>query len=288
MTALHRISIVLATFFCFIFTLSADQLKRVLLADSYAFGDPWVSELSQTFRRTLNEANQMICYEIFQFGVRYQLDVKPADEDVAALQARLNFGRYDLIVAINNDVGDLFMQGKLKALRDAPILLMRYNGAPPDGIQQKMNITGLLGSIRNFDNIEFGAQLLSDAKHFVVLIEPSASGQRQREPFQALPEAIRQKTRLICGAEFSTVEMLKQVAELSPDSILIFNAWGSARDGAVGTPGAIVAKLRDAFPGLILGRLDSYMQMGVDGGSLSICGEEAQKSGTDGDPDSGR
>lgn len=271
-----RLPAILAVLFFFTLTLSAERARGVLMIDSYSFADPWVSELSHTFRQTLSNAGRMVNYEIFQLGVRYQPGVKPVAEDIRALQARLDSGRYDLVVATNNDAGDLFIDGKLKLQKDVPLLLLRYNGALPADIQQRMNVTGLLGQIRKFGNIEFGARLLPNTRQFAVLLEASASGRRQLEAFRNLPEDLREKTLIISGSEFSTGEMLEKVAALPPDSILIYHAWSSSKDGAAGTAGTIMKQIKEVFPGLILGRLDSYMRMGVDGGVMSIGREDSR------------
>lgn len=260
-------------------SLAGGEVKRVLQVESYSAIDPWTDQSTRVFRDTLNQSGLGINYEIFPFGVRFQPGMNPCAGDIRALQAKLDSHPYDLIVVYNNDAADLFLDGQLKLPAGTPLLLESYHGEPPRELKRKLSMTAVLAARHPYESVKLGLQLLPDTRNIVMLVDATADGHRQRELLGEIPEEITRKISIIDGVEYSTSEMMEKVGKLPPHTLLIFHSWGSSRDETPANSYTTLSRIRRLFPGMILGRYDTYMQLGSDGGSVAIGAESGKQTG---------
>ena len=259
--------------------LQANGVKRVLQVESYSAIDSWTDQSTRMFRETLTQAGIGANYEIFSFGVRFQPGMNPCMGDVRALQAKLDLHPYDLIVVYNNAAADLFLNGQVKLPEGTPLLLESYLGEPPQELKQKLNMTAVLAARHPYESAKLGLRLLPDTRHIVVLVDATADGRRQRELLSEIPEEITRKITIIDGTEYSTAEMMKKVSGLPPHTLLIFHSWGSSRDETPANSYTTLPRINQIFPGMILGRYDTYMPLGSDGGSVAVSTELGAQTG---------
>ena len=258
---------------------AGDRVKRILQVESYSSIDPWTLDSASGFRDALNGAGIEVNYEIFSFAVRFQAGMKPREADVRALQTKLDSGGYDLVVAYNNSAADLFLDGRLRLPQGTPLLLNTYHGEPAAELQRKLNMTALISPFHPYESTRFGLHLLPGLEKVVLVIDATADGQKQRELIGKADAGIAGQLTIIDGAEYSTAELLEKAASLSSGTLLVFHSWGSARDRNPGNSYTMLPRLRKIFPGLILGRYDSYMPLGSSGGVVAIGREQGRQAG---------
>ena len=259
--------------------LHANGVKRVLQVESYSVIDSWTDQSTRVFRETLNQAGFGINYEIFSLGVRFQPGLTPSEGDIRALQDKLDLHPYDLIVVYNNAAADLFLDGRLKLPAGTPLLLESYHGEPPQELKQKLNMTAVLAARHPFESARLGLRLLPDTRNIVVLVDATADGHRQRELLKEVPEEFAGKITVIDGSEYTTGEMLEQVGAQPPHTLLIFHSWGSSREDDPENSYTVLPRIKRIFPGMILGRYDTYMPLGSDGGSVAVSAELGRRTG---------
>ena len=276
---LHAVCGLILLFFTLPLFLHANGVKRVLQVESYSTIDPWTDQSTRIFRDTLTRAEIGVNYEIFSFGVRFQPGLIPGAGDIRALQAKLNSHPYDLVVVYNNAAADLFLNGRLKLPAGTPLLLESYHGKPPQDLKQKLNMTAVLAAQHPYESAKLGLRLLPDTRNIVMLVDATADGHRQRELLSEIPKEINRKITIIDGTEYSTAEMMKKVSGLPPHTLLIFHSWGSSRDETPANSYTTLSHINRVFPGLILGRYDTYMPLGSDGGSVAIGTELGRRTG---------
>ncbi len=242
-----------------------DNVKRILLVDSYSSADIWTNEIANEFKEYLNRKDVLGFYESYEFGVRFQKDIKPAENDIKALQAKLSLTRYDLIVLMENPIVQLFLDGTLKVDENTPVLIMSYTSREPlkNAIPTGMNATGIQILPNLQDNINLAKQLRSSTKKNVYIIE--ASGTRSGY-LEDLPEAEAEQLSIISGAEKTTDEMLATVTSLPGNTLLLYNSWSSVVEEKSVNHYHILKQLKQTFPGLVFGKYSSYIPYGSAGG----------------------
>ncbi|WP_303055772.1 PAS domain-containing protein [Victivallis vadensis] len=263
-----------APFWC-----AANGVKRVLQVESFSAIDPWTEQSTRAFRDTLSEAGIGVNFEIFTFAVRFQPGMRPGFGDIKALQTKLNSQSYDLVVVYSNDAAELFLDGQLKLPKGTPLLLENYNGEPSLDQKRELNMTAVLTVFQPYENARLGLQLLPDIRQVVLLVGATADGLRQCELLRSAPKEISQKITIIDGAQYTTAEMLEKVRELPPHTSINFHSWGAALDETPTNTYAILSQIKQFFPGLILGRYDTYMPLGSAGGFIVIGSEVGKQTG---------
>lgn len=257
----------------------SNGVKRVLLISSFSSGDPWTDELMQGVRSTVYKGWGKVSFDIFELDILSQPGVVPAEEDIAALEKRLAERRFDLIIAENNAAADLFLSGRLKPYRKTPLLLMGYHGKFSAEQQRKLNMTGVLAAVHPYENACFGQALLPDSKTIILVIGASSGGPGYKRILELFPPELRSKLTLVSGEQYTTAEMLKLLGEQPPNSFLLFNSWSSLRDDVPVNSYQALAAIRGVFPGLILGRFDSYIPLGSSGGCVASGFEQGRQAG---------
>ena len=258
---------------------AANRVKRILLVESYSAIDPWTDRASQEFRNAVNGSGLKVNYEMFPFGVRFQPGLVPVEGDIKALQAKLDSRHYDLVVVYNNDAADLFLDGRIRLPSGTPLLLESYYGKPSPELKRKLNMTALLIPLHSYESTRLGVRLLPGTRNIVLLIDATADGRRQRELLKEVPKDFAGKITVIDGSEYTTGEMMEKVGAQPPGTLLIFHSWGSSREDDPENSYTVLPRINKIFPGLILGRYDTYMSMGSDGGMVGVCSEQGKQSG---------
>ncbi|MBS1369583.1 MAG: PAS domain-containing protein [Lentisphaeria bacterium] len=249
---------------------AAGDVKRILLVESCSPLDAWTENSVKSFQNTLNKAGLLVNYEIFSFSIRFQPGITPSAADIEALQLKLDTRTYDLIVVYNNDAADLFLGGQVKLPAETPLLLESYHGNPADRLRQKLNMTAVLAPFDPIGTIQMGLHLLPDTAKVALVIDATADGRRQRELLMAHHEALDREITIISGTEFTTAELLEQIKALPPHTLLAFHSWASSKEDNPANSYTVLPEIKSIFPGMILGRYDSYMDIGSDGGRTAV------------------
>lgn len=248
------------------------RLKRILLVDSYANPDIWSMNLARGIRKSVNLNGLPAGIESYELAVRYQPGGVPSEKEIETLRARLADGRYDLVIAQNNAAADLFLNGTLKTSGGAPVLVSAYQGPLHEKIPEGMNLTGLETPVNMYDNIILGCRLLPKNKVVFVVMEGAADGRAQLGLLEKWKRGSHvldgMDVRIISGEQYSTVEALKIVSGGPRESFMIFLSWSSAKDVYSENSYTMLAKVRQAYPGLILGKYAGYMDVGSAGGTV--------------------
>ena len=270
--------LVLFVFFAYSL-MGEDNVKRILQVESHTSIDPWTLNSANGLRDALSHAGIEVNYEIFQFGVGFQAGMLPQEADIEALQTKLDRQHYDLVVAYNNNAADLFLNGRLKLKPGTPLLLDTYSGILAAELQRKLNMTAVLSPFHPYENIQLGLTLLPEPEKIVLVIDASAEGQQQRQLLANIRKDLAGKLVVISGTDDSTREFLEKIAALPPKTLLIYHSWGSAKDNLPGDSYVMLRRIRKIFPGLILGRYDTFIPLGSNGGVGAVGREQGKLTG---------
>ena len=253
--------------------------KHVLVVNSFSSSDLWTDELMQGFRSEVNAGDAMVNFDIFELGVLSQRGIAPAPDDIAALQKRVSERRFDLVVAENNDAADLFLSGRIKLPKEIPLLLMSYHGLLSEKQQTTLNMTGVTSVYHPYENARYGLALLPDIRKFILVVGTAADNLRQKQMLELIPPELRDKFVIISGEEHTTAELLEQLSQQPPDTLLLFNSWSSSREKVPVNSYQTLPEIRKIFPGLILGRFDSYIKLGSSGGCVASGFTQGRQAG---------
>ncbi len=258
---------------------SANGSKRILLVESYASLDSWTTASLKGFNEMLTQAGVKIHADTFSLAVRFQPGAKPSAYDIQILQARLNTIPYDMVVAFNNDAADLFLSKKVVLPPGTPLLLDSYSGPVTRAMKEDLNMAVVRAAFDPMRTIQLGLHLLPETKQVVLLIGATADGREQRKLLAGNHLKLNGQITVIDGSETTTAEMLEKVKALPPDTLLVFHSWNSATEGLPAYEDTVLPQITKVFPGMILGRYDTYMRIGSYGGATAISSEQGKQIG---------
>ncbi len=242
--------------------------RRILWISSYSSDDVGTEALIRRFREKLTEQGIWAHYESYDLAVHYQSSVEVAGEDIDALQAKLERTRYDLIVVLDTAAARLFLDGVLKAGGGTPILSIAYFGAKPlrEIIPEGLNMTGVQTSVNFWDNVRLASRLQPQLTDVVLIVEALPGGYQPPPALADIPSDIKLNLEVLSGNLYTTNELMERIGSLPPNSAVFFQSWASVKELKPEQSFSVLPRIRRNFPGLILGKYDSYMAYGSMGG----------------------
>ncbi len=279
-----RFTILLLCFFCIAAAATAGNApggKRILWINTYSADDPWCRSLMSGFQEALKQAAVTGEYEIFDLGIRYQLEGAIAEADQKALTEMLATKPYDLVVTTDTNAGNLFLDKRLQSSGRTPVLLIAYSGIAPlaERIPLNSGITGVQLADNLEENVRLAQRLRPDLKEVALVMEAVHGGKEIPKIPQRIQAKLGVTIRVIGGDEFSTEKMLGIVAELPKDTLLLFNSWMSAQETLAEHSYTVLPRIEESFPGLILGKYDAYLRYGSMGGAVQQGRDVGRQSG---------
>ncbi len=255
--------------------------KRILWINTYSADDPWCRSLMAGFQETMKQAALNGKYEVFDLGIRYQLEGATAAADVVALREMLQTNPYDLIVTTDTSAAELFLNMQLRKPDKVPVLLTAYAGAVPlrKRIPADSGLTGIQIGRNLEDAVRLAKLLRPDLKEATIVTEAVSGGGTTPQIAPNIQERLGIKIQVIGGNEYSTEAMLEKVSQLPKDSLLLFNSWMSAQETLAAHSYTVLPQIREMFPGLILGKQDAYMRFGSMGGVIQQGIDVGRQSG---------
>ncbi len=261
----------------FLFLLSALSLtaggngvpaeKRILYINSSNSTYLWCSNNNIGFRTHLQESGIPASIDTVELNVYTAPALKPDPEEVEALREQLRTRNYDLIVTLDNPAADLFFSGQLELPPGTALVFSGYNAAESGLPPRKPGMTGLTVPSSNQQNLELGRRLWPEAREVAILTDGSAGGLNLHARLkQTPPDRPGITIRLINGSEYTTAEMLNQIAAMPKESFVILNNWGSSKREPKEPFFAIFSKLTDANPNPVLLARENRFEVGVVGG----------------------
>ncbi len=249
--------------------------KRILWINTYSADDPWCRALMSGFQEELKLAAVTGKYEIFDLGIRYQLEGATAAADLEALEEMLATKPYDLVVTTDNSAAGLFLDAKLRKPEKTPVLMIAYSGAVPlaQRIPPGSGMTGIQIKKNLEDVVLLARHLLPELKEVTVITEAVHGDRGVPKIDQRIQDTLGVTIQVIGGNEYSTEAMHEKVANLPKDSLLLFNSWMSAQETLAAHSYTVLPQIREDFAGLILGKYDTYMRFGSMGGIVQ-CGDD--------------
>ncbi len=256
--------------------------KRILWINTYSADDPWCRSLMSGFQEVMKQASITGKYEVFDLGIRYQLEGATAAADLVALKEMLETNPYDLVVTTDNSAGELFLDGKLRRSGKTPVLVIAYSGATSlmRRIPADSGITGIQIKKNLEDVVSLALLLRPDIKE-VALITETVNGEKSAPKIdQRIQDKLGVKIQVISGTEYSTADMHEKVASLPKDSLLLFNSWMSSQETLAAHSYTVLPQIREDFGGLILGKYDTYMNYGSMGGVVQRSQDIGRQAGS--------
>lgn len=280
---IFAVFLALSLLFCLnTFGAEDSNIQRILMIDSYSTSDTWTKNLRNSIRDFLTKNHKIVNYETYELGIRFQPGIVPASEDIETLRVKLNMTHYDLIIVSNNPAADLFLERTVSLPKKTPVLISTYNGPLSERIPPGMEITGVETPINIWDNIKLAQQLYPHLKLITILTGASSDGVMIEKLFwqgiaKRQPEGV--KIQLIDGNKYSTSMMLEQVSALPSESVLLYHSWSSRKEITNENNYTILSKIRESFPGLILGHHYSDIKSGSAGGVLAAAKVQGIQAG---------
>ncbi len=258
----------------------APSFKRIFFINTHSFTDLWSSNIRAGLKNYLKSHGVKARYEEYELAVRFQPGMHPRQVDIEALQSKISTTPYDLIVVSDNPAADLFITGKLKAPPNTPLLVSAYAGALGEEIPSSLNMTGVKMPDNLVDNIRLTLALRPNAERMVVITDQTSEPRfRSKLLRNGIPEEKVEKLQYISGGRYTTDEMLGVIESLPKDSVVLFASWRSSKQEDTEDCYTVLPRIKDYFPGLIIGKLECFMELGSVGGVMASGVKQGEAAG---------
>ncbi len=247
-----------------------EDVNRILWINTYSADDVDTQEIISGFRTALRDRDLWVNYETYDLGLRYQPLVAVSPGDIEALRAKLALTHYDLIVTLDTIATELILNQVLVPDPKTPILAISYFSSAPlaERIPSSMNMSGVQTTTNLRDNIMLARRLLPDLSEVTLIVEATSGDYTPPPALRTIPPEWNLKINVISGNLYTTEEMLDAVSRLPEDSLLMFQSWASQKELKPEHSYTVLPRIKKIFPGLILGKYDSYIGYGTAGGLI--------------------
>jgi PAS domain S-box-containing protein len=240
----------------------------LVILNSYHPGESWAdSELAgllQTFRQVYPERLPAVEY----------LDAKrfPGRDHLVLLKEYLSRkyqGRkVDLVIALDNPALDLLRAYPAELFPDVPVVFGGINGLRPDMLSGRARMTGVAESVDMAGSLELLLRLHPPTKKILMVIDDTATGIAMRREIEALMPRFQDRIQIAFTPDVPFPELARQLAELSPDTVVLLLTYFTDRAGQVFSREESTRLISEASPVPVYALHETRLGHGIVGGLL--------------------
>lgn len=254
--------------------------KNILFISSCNASQRWTNDVMAGFREYFHHLNLPVVINVQELDVMGNPSLQPRERELALLREQLAIGGYDLVVTLDNPAADLFFDDVLEVPSGTPWLFLGYDCPNVNRRSQRPGVTGLSMPLSALSTLEIALQLLPATEKVAFVLDGRANG------FSMMRCILEECDRVpgvellpICGREYSTEEMLAEIAGLPKNSLVIFHSWASVKEPVQIRQKQIVEKIRQIYAGPIFSTLDNGLDDGAIGGVITVGRQHGREGG---------
>lgn len=196
--------------------------KNVLILNSYHEGFKWTDDIT----RGVISALEPVSGETRIF-IEY-LNTKWVKDDLYFLELRQILKhkyartRFDLIISSDNDAFDFLRDYRDEVFGRIPVVFNGVNYFKESDLAGKALFTGVSETADLRESLELALRLHPSVKRIVVINDHSISGRKVKDELEKLAPNFHGRVRIEYENNTDLEKILKDVEELSPDSMIFF------------------------------------------------------------------
>ena len=254
----------------------ADQVKHVLLLQSYNHGHPWEDDVTAGVQKAFSESNQIIWLSIEYLDTKRIKSDKYFQSLVQLFEEKFKNEQFDLIIANDDNAFEFALNYRRKLFDSAPVVFCGLSYNPTERLKTEKGVTGIVQTIEFKKTMNLALKLHPHADQLVVINDRTVTGLKRtpqiRKALQELDRPIKQSFY-----DDLTVDELQDIVKRMPPTALLFiHLFNRDKTGKQVTREELMKLVKGSYIGPIYAARKSFLGHGIVGGFLS----DGKKHGT--------
>jgi len=245
------------------------QVKQVLLLQSYYQGHSGEDEVTKSVKKTFNENHLNI-----RLTIEY-MDTKRAKSElhfknlIALYKEKFKHDKFDIIIA--NDDNALFfaLDHRADLFSNAPIVFLGVSYYPAERLGDEKNVTGIVQNIEYKKTFELAFFMHPKMSQLIVINDRSSTGLKRTPQIKKALSELNTNIPLLFYDDLCLEELSTLLKEANRDSVLFLNLFNIGRNGETFSTAEILNLVNDNFKGPVYATKKAYLGGGIVGGYLS-------------------
>lgn len=253
----------------FTVTLSANQVKHILLLQSYHQGHPWEDDVTAGVRKVFLESEQMIWLSIEYLDTKRIKSESHFQNMIKVYEEKFKNEHFDLIIANDDNAFSFALDNRKQLFDSAPVVFCGVSYNPEERSKKELDVTGIVQAIEFQQTMNLALKLHPHADQLVVINDRTVSGLKRRAQIKQALMALDRPVKQYFYDNLTVDELLERLKAMPPTSLLFLHLFNKDKDGRQITRDELMKLIRTVYAGPIYAARKSFLTHGIVGGFLS-------------------
>ncbi len=201
-------------------------VKRVLMFVSYHMTHAWTRQLASGIQNDTGGLSYRLDYNIVELDALRSRDRNAWEKKIQSYLPALREKYYDMVVVVDDDAVQLFLEHYAELPKDLPIIFAGYENYTKEFQKKYPNVTGTVQNFDVADSVRVGLKLFPETRNVVILVDSTPSGRRFESILrESLPSFKDVNVIYLSDSGRSPAEMLAEIRKLPRDSLFVLTPW---------------------------------------------------------------
>ncbi len=255
-------------------------VRRVLMFVSYHMTHEWTRKLASGIQNDMQLLPYRLDFDIVELDAMRLRDRTIWEKKFQAYLPAIRQKFYDMIVVVDDDAVQLFLDHYSELPKDLPIIFAGYENYTEDFQKRYPNVSGTVQNFNVEDSIRAGLKLFPGARHVVILVDSTPSGRRYESQLKKkLPSFEGIDVTFFSDSGDGPAEILEKIRKMPKDTLFVLTPWrGLYHTNYRQTPTAFGIDLLRAAGRPYLVCEDSLFGCGALGGFMVTAEDQAKEA----------
>lgn len=207
-------------------TVDERPFKRILMFVSYHMTHDWTRKLATGIQKDSQLQPYRLDFDIVELDSLRMRDKSIWEKKFHAYLPAIQQKFYDMVVVVDDDAVQLFLDHYAELPKDLPIIFAGYENYTDDFQKRYPNLCGTVQNFNVEDSIRAGLKLFPGAKHVVILVDSTPAGRRfESQLKEKLPSFEGIDITYFSDSSEGPSAILEKIRKLPKDTLFVLTPW---------------------------------------------------------------
>ena len=245
-----------------------DQTRHILLLNSYDQRMTWVKDVVRGVEDILKPDDNNISLHVENMDSKLFYSQEYFDIFREYLQVKYRDTSFSLILSSDNHAYDFLRMYRDKLFPGIPVSICGVNNFQEEQIDSLTGFTGVAEILSARETVQLALQLHPNATELYVINDYLKTGRAWARDMDADLQEFADRLAIHHAANVSFEDLIKEIANLGPNALVLLGVYYSDRDGRYFTYERIGAMLSEASNVPVYCMLEFNIGSGIVGGNV--------------------
>jgi len=249
---------------------ASEEMKKVLLLNSYSRDYQWTEDVSKGVTETLSDYEDLL----IDLHIEY-LDSKKHSsiqylESLNIIQSlKMKHSDYDLIITSDNIATDFVLENHSDIYKNIPLIFCGINGFNNYGHYFTDNSTGVLEEVDFINTLDLAYALQPDLEKYYVITDMTTTGKAIKVDLLSQVKQSGKRYNIEWIDNISIYELQNKISKISMNNAIILTLFNKDNSGETFSHIEAASKITEYSQAPVYSVWDFYMNHGIIGGYLT-------------------